>query len=120
MKQQIIVSGLGGQGALTLTRLLAEAAAALGLPVIKHTDGNILPLLDMILESGIDCLDPIDPMAGLDIGEFKRKYGSRIALERIAAATAFATRTSVCNRSNSARNFGSRASNSSKLNGLII
>ena len=34
MKQQIIVSGLGGQGALTLTRLLAEAAAAMGLSVI--------------------------------------------------------------------------------------
>jgi indolepyruvate ferredoxin oxidoreductase beta subunit len=34
LKQQIIVSGLGGQGALTLTRLLAEAAAAEGLPVI--------------------------------------------------------------------------------------
>jgi indolepyruvate ferredoxin oxidoreductase beta subunit len=34
MKQQIIVSGLGGQGALTLTRLLAEAAGAMGLPVI--------------------------------------------------------------------------------------
>ncbi len=34
MKQQIIVSGLGGQGALTLTRLLAEAAATAGLPVI--------------------------------------------------------------------------------------
>ena len=35
-----------------------------GLPVIKHTDGNIRPLLDMILDSGIDCLDPIDPIAG--------------------------------------------------------
>jgi indolepyruvate ferredoxin oxidoreductase beta subunit len=34
MRQQIIVSGLGGQGALTLTRLLAEAAAAMGLSVI--------------------------------------------------------------------------------------
>jgi indolepyruvate ferredoxin oxidoreductase beta subunit len=34
MKQQIIVSGLGGQGALTLTRLLAESAAAAGLSVI--------------------------------------------------------------------------------------
>jgi indolepyruvate ferredoxin oxidoreductase beta subunit len=34
VKQQIIVSGLGGQGALTLTQLLAEAAAALSLPVI--------------------------------------------------------------------------------------
>jgi uroporphyrinogen decarboxylase len=52
-----------------------------GLLVIKHTDGNILPILDMILESGIDCLDPIDPIAGLDIGEFKKKYGDRIALK---------------------------------------
>jgi indolepyruvate ferredoxin oxidoreductase beta subunit len=34
VRQQIIVSGLGGQGALTLTRLLAEAAAAMGLSVI--------------------------------------------------------------------------------------
>jgi indolepyruvate ferredoxin oxidoreductase beta subunit len=33
-KQQLIVSGLGGQGALTLTRLLAEAAAAMGLSVL--------------------------------------------------------------------------------------
>ncbi len=32
--QQIIVSGLGGQGALTLTRLLAEAGAAAGLEII--------------------------------------------------------------------------------------
>ena len=34
MKQQIIVSGLGGQGAVTLSRLIAEAALALGLAVI--------------------------------------------------------------------------------------
>jgi indolepyruvate ferredoxin oxidoreductase beta subunit len=34
MKQQIIVSGLGGQGAVTLTRILAEVALAMGLPVI--------------------------------------------------------------------------------------
>jgi len=52
-----------------------------GLPIIKHSDGNILPLLDMILDAGIDCLDPIDPIAGLDIGEMKRKYGQRIALK---------------------------------------
>ncbi len=52
-----------------------------GLPVIKHSDGNILPLLDMILESGIDCLDPIDPIAGLDIGEIKRQIGDRVALK---------------------------------------
>jgi uroporphyrinogen decarboxylase len=52
-----------------------------GLPVIKHSDGNIRPLLDMILDSGIDCLDPIDPIAGLEIGEMKEKYGRRVALK---------------------------------------
>jgi uroporphyrinogen decarboxylase len=54
---------------------------ALGLMVIKHTDGNIRPLLDMILDSGIDALDPIDPLAGLDIGKMKHQYGHRIALK---------------------------------------
>jgi len=52
-----------------------------GLPIIKHSDGNIIPILDMILDSGIDCLDPIDPIAGLDIGEFKKNHGDRIALK---------------------------------------
>jgi indolepyruvate ferredoxin oxidoreductase, beta subunit len=35
MKQQLIISGRGGQGVLTLTRLLAQAAAARGLEVIS-------------------------------------------------------------------------------------
>ena len=63
-----------------LKRVMGGFKAA-GLPVIKHSDGNILPLLDMILEAGIDCLDPIDPIAGLDIGVMKRTYGDRIALK---------------------------------------
>lgn len=53
----------------------------LGLYVIKHTDGNLWPILDMIVESGIDCLDPIDPLAGMDLGEVKAKYGQRVALK---------------------------------------
>ncbi len=53
----------------------------LGLMVIKHTDGNILPLLDMIVDSGIDALDPIDPISGLDIGEMKRRLGHKLALK---------------------------------------
>jgi uroporphyrinogen decarboxylase len=53
----------------------------LGLYVIKHTDGNLWPIMDMIVDSGIDCLDPIDPIAGMDLGEVKAKYGDRIALK---------------------------------------
>jgi uroporphyrinogen decarboxylase len=53
----------------------------LGLYVIKHTDGNLWPIIDMIIDSGIDCLDPIDPQAGMDLGEVKAKYGNRVALK---------------------------------------
>ncbi len=53
----------------------------LGLMIIKHTDGNLWPILDMVIESGIDCLDPIDPIAGMDIAEVKAKYGNRVAVK---------------------------------------
>jgi uroporphyrinogen decarboxylase len=53
----------------------------LGLMVIKHTDGRLWPIIDMIVDSGIDCLDPIDPQAGMNLGEVKAKYGQRIALK---------------------------------------
>ena len=37
----------------------------LGLRVIKHTNGMILwPIMDMIVDSGIDCLDPMRPGRG--------------------------------------------------------
>jgi len=53
----------------------------LGLLVIKHTDGNIYPILDMIVDSGFDCLDPIDPIAGMDLQKVKKDYGDRITLK---------------------------------------
>lgn len=53
----------------------------LGLPVIKHTDGNILPILDQIVDAGMDALDPIDPIASLDIGDFKQRLGGKMALK---------------------------------------
>ena len=53
----------------------------LGLVVIKHTDGNLWPILDMIVDSGIDCLDPIDPKGGMNLAEVKAKYGHRIAVK---------------------------------------
>ena len=54
---------------------------SLGLIVIKHSDGDIRPYLDWWLETGIDCLDPIDPGGGLDMGEMKKQYGNRICLK---------------------------------------
>ncbi len=57
-----------------------DAAHAAGAYVIKHSDGNIMPILDMIVETGIDGLNPLEPPAGMDIGLIKQRYGRRIAL----------------------------------------
>lgn len=52
----------------------------LGVPVFKHTDGNLWPIMDLVVGTGIDGLHPIDPMAGMDLADVKAKYGDRICL----------------------------------------
>jgi uroporphyrinogen decarboxylase len=52
-----------------------------GVPYIKHLDGNTTVLLDMLVDQvGIDGLHSIEPVAGMDIGWVKKKYGDRITL----------------------------------------
>jgi uroporphyrinogen decarboxylase len=50
------------------------------IPCLKHTDGNIWNLFDQIVNTGIAGIHPIDPGAGMDIGEAKAKYGNRVCL----------------------------------------
>jgi len=61
-------------------REMVDVAHRNGIPHIKHTDGNIWSIAEMIVSSGTDALDPIEPMAGMDIGEVKKVYGDRIAV----------------------------------------
>jgi indolepyruvate ferredoxin oxidoreductase beta subunit len=72
MKQQIIVSGLGGQGAVTLTRLLAEAALAMGLPVLTsethgmaQRGGTVISMVKVGNFHG-----PLIPAGAADLGMF--------------------------------------------------
>jgi uroporphyrinogen decarboxylase len=51
-----------------------------GLLGTYHTDGNIMKLLDRIMDSGAHALQSIDPMAGMDIKEVKRVTHGRLAL----------------------------------------
>jgi uroporphyrinogen decarboxylase len=57
-----------------------DAAHEAGAYVVKHTDGNIMQVIDMIVDTGIDGLNPIEPQAGMDIGLIKERYRDRIAL----------------------------------------
>jgi uroporphyrinogen decarboxylase len=51
-----------------------------GLPVILHADGFVEPLLPHLIEAGIDCLQPLEVKAGMDLLKLKKNYGERIAL----------------------------------------
>ena len=60
--------------------MICKAGREDGLYVIKHTDGNIMPILNSLVEAGPHALHSIDPMAGVDIREVKRLVGDRVAL----------------------------------------
>jgi len=44
-------------------REICETAHQRGVPIIKHTDGNIWPILDDLLEAGFDGIHPIQPQS---------------------------------------------------------
>jgi len=52
----------------------------MGAWVIKHTDGNIMPVLDQLVECEPHALHSLDPMAGVDIAEVKRLVGDKVCL----------------------------------------
>lgn len=62
-----------------LTRLIA-GQRAMGFYVIKHTDGNIMPILDDLVAANPHALHSLDPQGGVDIAEIKRLVGDRVAL----------------------------------------
>lgn len=59
---------------------LVDYTHSLGLYCWKHTDGNIWPVKDILLNTGIDALHPIDPAACLDMAVAKAEIGDKVCL----------------------------------------
>ena len=59
---------------------ICKAAREDGMLVVKHTDGNIMPILNSLVQAGPHALHSLDPMAGVDIREVKRLVGDKVAL----------------------------------------
>lgn len=59
---------------------LTKAYRDLGFYVIKHTDGNIMPILDQLVETGPHALHSLDPQGGVDMAEMKRLVGDKVCL----------------------------------------
>jgi uroporphyrinogen decarboxylase len=62
-----------------LTRLLG-AYRQMGLYTIKHTDGNIMPILDRLVRAGPHALHSLDPQGGVDMAEVVRRAGAKVCL----------------------------------------
>lgn len=61
-------------------RRLVEMGHERGLKVIRHSDGNLWPLLDTLLDTGYDGLNPLEPQAGMDLKRVKEYCGDRLCL----------------------------------------
>jgi uroporphyrinogen decarboxylase len=58
----------------------AAEVKVMGLYAILHTDGQINPILEDLVTSGIHALQAIDPIAGMDIRQVKRQVNGRICI----------------------------------------
>ena len=51
-----------------------------GAKVLLHSCGCVKQLIPDLLEAGLDCLQPLEVKAGMDLVELKRQYAGRLAL----------------------------------------
>jgi uroporphyrinogen decarboxylase len=50
-----------------------------GMKIIKHSDGNLWPIMDKMVEAGFDGMHPVQPQC-MDIAEVKAKYSKKLCL----------------------------------------
>lgn len=60
-------------------RRVAEWIHARGMQLIYHTDGNVNGVIDLYIEAGINCLQPLEAKASMDLRQIAPKYGDRMA-----------------------------------------
>ena len=56
-----------------------DPALEAGIPIKFHSDGKLDEAMDMLIDMGINCINPMDP-SGCDYREYKKRYGSRVTL----------------------------------------
>lgn len=47
----------------------------------QDSDGNMNPVIDAFLDCGLNVMYPLEPAAGMDIVELRKKYGKKLALK---------------------------------------
>ncbi len=58
---------------------LADWAHQRGMKFIFHTDGDVNGVIDLYIQAGFDCLQPLEAKASMDIRKLCPKYGGKLA-----------------------------------------
>lgn len=53
----------------------------LGVKVYLHICGNSDPILEMMADTGVDAIEPLDPLGGVSLCSAKRRVGNRVCLK---------------------------------------
>ena len=48
--------------------------------VYCHICGNVLPVIDQMVEAGLDCIGPLDPLGGFTVKQARQKVGEKVSL----------------------------------------
>lgn len=59
---------------------LVDAYHKRGVKFIFHTDGNVMPVLDELVATGIDGLNPLEIIAGMNLREIRKRYKNLIMI----------------------------------------
>jgi uroporphyrinogen decarboxylase len=61
-------------------KLFCDEVHRLGALVYVHVCGNQTLIAEMLADTGVDAIEPMDPMGGVDPADMRRRVGDRVAL----------------------------------------
>ena len=61
-------------------RLFCQELHKYDVLIYIHICGNCTPILEMMADTGADCIEPLDPLGGVEVADAKRRVGDRVSL----------------------------------------
>jgi len=61
-------------------KMITDAVHERGGKIVLHTDGQVTPLLDFVVDCGFDGLQSLEPTAGVDLAFVKKKVGDKLCI----------------------------------------
>lgn len=60
-------------------KFICDFFHSINIKIFLHSCGCVKELIPLFIEAGIDCLQPLEVKAGMDLIDLKRKYGEKMA-----------------------------------------